>query len=188
MGDSFVKLSRIHYSFHITAIASLAYCLKVCYIRNNEGRFRNKVLTAAKGDAMCTNLLFENKVFGYALASFIGVYFRCIDTGNVNHLSSALNVCEIIELSIHMEEQCGVIDASSKHRYQTLILDFAQHQVQHYENVSASKSTITLLKPSMEMIQVLQKMFHCCITLQGDTTPSVLHSSILQQILDLIPG
>jgi hypothetical protein len=147
-----------------------------------------KVLAAAEGDAMCTNLLVENKVIGDTLLSFVGVYFRCIDTGNVNHLSSMLDVCEIIELSIHMEEQCGVIDLSSKHRYQTLIIDFAQQQLQHYENVSASTSTITLpVKPSIEMIQVLQKMFHCYITLQGDTTPSVLHSSVLQQILDFIP-
>jgi hypothetical protein len=147
-----------------------------------------KVLAAAEGDAMCTNLLVENKVIGDTLVSLVGVYFRCIDTGNINHLSSMLDVCEIIELSIHMEEQCGVIDLSSKHRYQTLIIDFAQQQLQHHENVPASTSTITLpVKPSVEMIQVLQKMFHCCSTLQGDTTPSVLHSSILQQILDLIP-
>jgi hypothetical protein len=107
-----------------------------------------KVLAAAEGDAMCTNLLVENKVIGDTLVSFVGVYFRCIDTGNVNHLSSMLDVCEIIELSIHMEEQCGFVDASSKHRYQTLIIDFAQQQLHHYENVSASASTITLpVKP-----------------------------------------
>jgi hypothetical protein len=148
-----------------------------------------KVLAAAEGEVTCTNLLVENKVIGDTLVSFVDVYFRCIDTGNVNHLSSMLDVCEFIELSIHMEEQCGVIDASSKRRYQTLIIDFAQQQLQRYENVSASTSTITLpVKPSVEMIQVLQKMFHCYIALQGDTTPSVLHSSILQQILDLIPG
>jgi hypothetical protein len=119
-----------------------------------------KVLAAAEGDAMCTNLLVENKVIGDTLVSFVGVYFRCIDTGNVNHLSSMLDVCEIIELSIHMEEQCGFVDATSKHRYQTLILDFAQQQLHHYENVSASASTITLpVKPSVEMIQVFQKCF-----------------------------
>jgi hypothetical protein len=74
----------------------------------------------AEGDVMCTNSLVENEVIGDTLVSFVGVYFRCINTGNVNHLSSMLDVCEIIEISIHMEEQCGVFDASSKHTYQTL--------------------------------------------------------------------
>jgi hypothetical protein len=84
-----------------------------------------QVLAAdSEGDAMCTNLLVENKVIGDTLVSFVGVYFRCIDTGNINHLSSMLDVCEIIELSIHMEEQCGLIDLSSKHRYQTLIIKY----------------------------------------------------------------
>jgi hypothetical protein len=141
-----------------------------------------KVLAAAEGDAMCTNLIVENKVIGDTLVSFVGVYFRCIETGNVNHLSSMLDICEIIELSIHMEEQCGVIDASSKNRYQTLTIDFTQQQLQHYENVSAS--TGENIRGNDSGIAENVSLLHY---FAGRYYTQCIAFSILQHILDLIP-
>jgi hypothetical protein len=51
-----------------------------------------KVVAATEGDVIRVNLLVENKIIGIA-------------SSNVPWRISMLDVCEIIELSIHVEEQ-----------------------------------------------------------------------------------
>jgi hypothetical protein len=51
------------------------------------------------------NLLVENKIIGITSSIVPWRIFSPYLYFNVNHLSSMLDVCEFIELSIHMEEQ-----------------------------------------------------------------------------------
>jgi hypothetical protein len=63
------------------------------------------VVAATEGDVICMNLLVENKIIGITSSNVPWRIFSLYLYFNVNHLSSMLDVCEIIELSIHMEEQ-----------------------------------------------------------------------------------
>jgi hypothetical protein len=131
-----------------------------------------KVLASAEGDSDLICLLRESNILGESLVSFMDRCFRCCM--NMNHASSVVDLCDIMELSVRLGER----NSDLSFRYQSFIIEYLRHNLSDFDHLNPQPF-------SEEAFRAFHALAQCYISLQNDGEVPVLHASILQSVLEL---
>jgi hypothetical protein len=136
------------------------------------------VLASADGDTIYISIIQDHCIVGDTLVLFLDKYIHCMDNlPNIDQSEQIDSLCEIIELTVRIHEQCSM-NESYKRRYQILLVYSMQRRLE-------TLSSLSTTSPAIDVVTPLRRMVDCYISLQGSLAPNVTHINIIQQILQL---